>query len=264
MAEQYAFGETEDGVESERLALLATLYDSASHRVLREARPLDGARVLEVGAGNGGVAMWLADQVGPSGHVLATDVDLRFMREVSHPQMEVREHDIVTDPLDEQFDLIHGRLVLLHLFDRAEAVLAKLFDRLSPGGCMVFEEADYATGFPVDSDHPRAASWVELDAAIADGARALGVADSQFGRRLPGLLRSCGLVDVRSTATYDFSSSGSDYRRFDELTWISARAAIEYIPGVTAEQIDAAIDAAQDPTFEYGEMTMVRAVGYRP
>ena len=114
-----------------------------------------------------------------------------------------------------------------------------------------------------DPDHPRAASWVELEAAIAEGARALGVADSQFGRRLPGLLRSSGLVDVRSTATYDISASGTEYRRFDELTWISARAAVEHIPGVTAEQIDGAIDAARDPTFEYGEMTMVRAVGYR-
>ena len=54
-----------------------------------------------------------------------------------------------------------------------------------------------------------------------------------------------------------------DRRRFDELTWISARAAVEHIPGVTAERIDGAIDAARDPTFEYGEMTMVRAVGYR-
>ena len=129
--------------------------------------------------------------------------------------------------------------------------------------CLVFEEADYVTAFPVDPDHPRAASWVELEAAIAEGARALGVADSQFGRRLPGLLRSSGLVDVRSTATYDISASGTEYRRFDELTWISARAAVEHIPGVAAEQIDGAIDAARDPTFEYGEMTMVRAVGYR-
>lgn len=168
-------------------------------------------------------------------------------------------HDIATDPLDEQFDLVHGRLVLLHLFDRAEAVLDKLRDVLSPGGCAVFEEADYATAFPVDSDHPHAASWVDLESAIAEGARALGVADSQFGRRLPGLLRSCGLLDVRSTATYDISASGTDYRRFDELTWISAHAAVEHIPDVTAEQID----AARDPTFEYGEMTMVRAVGYR-
>ena len=74
MAEQYGFGTTEDLLESERLALLASLYDGASHRFIGGARSLDGARVLEVGAGTGGIALWLADQVGPSGHVLATDV----------------------------------------------------------------------------------------------------------------------------------------------------------------------------------------------
>jgi ubiquinone/menaquinone biosynthesis C-methylase UbiE len=37
-----------------------------------------GWRCLEVGAGRGSMAVWLAQRVGPSGHVVATDVDVGF------------------------------------------------------------------------------------------------------------------------------------------------------------------------------------------
>jgi trans-aconitate methyltransferase len=54
----------------------------------------------------------------------------------------VRLHNIVTDPLPEaSFDLIHARLVLVHLPER-EKVLARLMAALKPGGWLVDEEFD--------------------------------------------------------------------------------------------------------------------------
>jgi trans-aconitate methyltransferase len=48
----------------------------------------------------------------------------------------------VTDPLpDAAFDLIHARLVLIHVPEREE-VLARLVAALKPGGWMVEEEFD--------------------------------------------------------------------------------------------------------------------------
>jgi SAM-dependent methyltransferase len=260
---EYVFAATHASLEAERLALLGSLYDDATHAFIQEARSLDGARVLEIGAGHGAIAMWLADQVGPSGHVLATDVDLRFLERLKHPQLEIRRHNIVTDPVEGHFDVIHARLVLNHLFGQAEAVIDKLYEALNPGGCLVFEDGDVGTAWPADRNHPRAEQWNRVRSAAGEGMRELGIIDIYFGRLLPQLFRTSRLVDVHSTATYDISAPGSDYARFDELTWISGRAGMEMVPDVTPDDVDAAIEAVRDPTFHAGEMTMVRAVGYR-
>ena len=59
-----------------------------------------GWRCLEVGAGAGSIAGWLADRVGPSGQVIATDLDTRFLEQQARPNLEVRRHDVVRDPLE--------------------------------------------------------------------------------------------------------------------------------------------------------------------
>jgi 2-polyprenyl-3-methyl-5-hydroxy-6-metoxy-1,4-benzoquinol methylase len=63
--------------EDERLGLLELLFDPASRRRRELVRP--GWRCLEVGAGRGSMAAWLAEQVGPSGHVMATDIDVTYL-----------------------------------------------------------------------------------------------------------------------------------------------------------------------------------------
>jgi hypothetical protein len=50
--------------EDERLSLLEELYDPASRR--RRALVEPGWRCLEVGGGRGSMAVWLAEQVGPT------------------------------------------------------------------------------------------------------------------------------------------------------------------------------------------------------
>jgi 2-polyprenyl-3-methyl-5-hydroxy-6-metoxy-1,4-benzoquinol methylase len=94
-----------------------------------------------VGAGGGSIAEWLAGQVGPDGRVLATDIDTRFLEQLSHKKnVEVRRHDIVSDSLPERaFDLVHARLVLLHLPER-DRVLGRMAAALKPGGWLLTEE----------------------------------------------------------------------------------------------------------------------------
>ena len=58
-----------------------------------------GWRCLEVGAGGrGSMAAWLAEQVGATGHVVATDVDTRYLSRLEFPNLEVIEHNILEDP----------------------------------------------------------------------------------------------------------------------------------------------------------------------
>ncbi len=263
--EIYIHQAADDDVEHERLTLMADLYDAATHELLSNAVNLSGARVLEIGAGHGGIARWLGDQVGPDGQVVATDIDLRFLSGLSHPQVEVREHNIATDSIDgEQFDLIHGRFVLTHLFAEAEAILEKVISALADNGCVAFEEADVGTHLAAEWDHPRAASWNESALMPVKVAREAGAIDAEFGRRLPPLFRRSGLVNVGSSASYDISYPGSTYHRFHELSLRSNRPVIDLIPGLQEAWWDVPLEALTDDTFHFGQMTVVRAIGYRP
>src|SRR5262245_24735854 len=54
-----------------------------------------GWRCLEVGAGGGSIAAWLADCVGSEGAVVATDLDTTHLRGLSLPNLEIRVHELV-------------------------------------------------------------------------------------------------------------------------------------------------------------------------
>jgi len=64
--------------EDERLALLERIFDPLSRRRRELVQP--GWRCLEVGAGRGSMAVWLAEQVGESGEVVATDIDVTYLK----------------------------------------------------------------------------------------------------------------------------------------------------------------------------------------
>ena len=62
------------------------------------------------------MAEWLSTRVGPTGRVVATDIELRFLGRISAPNLEVRQHDILKDDLEtSHYDLVHCRLLLMHL-----------------------------------------------------------------------------------------------------------------------------------------------------
>ncbi|MGW5611366.1 class I SAM-dependent methyltransferase [Streptomyces sp. NPDC003753] len=102
-----------------------------------------GSRCWEVGAGGPGIQEALAAAVGPTRHVLATDIDPSWLK--AGDGYEVRRHDVAVDPPPEPgtFDLVHARLVLVHVPDRAHA-LATMAAALRPGGWLLVEDADTA------------------------------------------------------------------------------------------------------------------------
>jgi len=109
-----------------RFAALSTIYDRGTVRHLEDLGVGSGWHCLEIGGGSGTIAKWLADRVGSTGHVLVTDLDTRFLEPLEGPNLEVCRHKIGTDPLPEAaFDLIHTRLVLMHVPER-DAALAQM------------------------------------------------------------------------------------------------------------------------------------------
>ncbi len=139
----------EDAVQAERLRHrhLAQTVDPETRRLLQELGIGEGLRCLEAGMGGGSVAAWMAECVGASGEVLATDVDLRLKDEflaAPPPQLEVRKHDILADPLPQKhFDLVHARALLEHLEDPGRG-LANLAAATRPGGWLLVEGSHWA------------------------------------------------------------------------------------------------------------------------
>src|SRR6266481_6502869 len=142
--------------EDDRLSLLECILDPLSRRRRHMVRP--GWRCLEVGAGRGSMAVWLAEKVGESGKVVATDIDVTYLKRIYLPNLEVRQHDILNDSVDAlgpgSFDMVCSRLTLFWLADKQESAIRRMVECLRPGGWLVDEDGDWGTIAPVDPSHP--------------------------------------------------------------------------------------------------------------
>jgi SAM-dependent methyltransferase len=201
----YLLGNAIDGAQR-RLAALADLFDRWTFDHFDQLGLGDGWRCWEVGAGGPSVVQGLAQRVGPSGRVLATDIDVAWAEETSAPNVEVRVHDVAADGVpDESFDLVHARLVLVHVGAR-DVGLANMVAALRPGGWLVVEDADPALQ-PLSCLDPTTEEEA-LANRIRSGFRSLMVdrgVDLAYGRKLPRLLRGAGLVQVKADAYFPVS-----------------------------------------------------------
>jgi SAM-dependent methyltransferase len=162
------------------------------------------------------LAVWLAEQVGPSGEVVATDIDVTYLRRLHVPNLEVVEHNILDSPLGPldpgSFDLVCVRFVLAHLSGRQEAALKRIVRCLRPGGWLIDEDGDWGLTAPVDPCHsthaPFHAAWREGDWWASRGY------DPAFGRKLPALFERCGLEHIGHQATSEVVRGGSPWTRW--------------------------------------------------
>lgn len=92
-------------VEERRLAAIAEVADGWTRQVLGRVGVAAGWRCLEVGAGSGTVAAWLARLVaargagGGVGSVVATDLDMRFLERLAEPGLS-RDHRVAREDDD--------------------------------------------------------------------------------------------------------------------------------------------------------------------
>ena len=186
-----------------RIAALSALFDPVTFRHVDALGIARGWRCWEVGAGGPSVPRGLAARVGPEGRVLATDIDVVWAQAAAGGPIEVRRHDVAGDaPPDEPFDLVHARLVLVHLPDRARALQA-MIGALRPGGCLLVEDADPALQ-PLSVIDPASAEDALANRLRAGFRTLLGErgVDLAFGRKLPRLLRAAGLGEVAADAYF--------------------------------------------------------------
>jgi len=228
-----------------RLALLENELDPITHRRLRATGLGFGQRCLEVGGGGGSVTQWLCDQVGPTGRVMATDIEPTLLEQVQHPQLQILRHDILKDPPPpSEFDLVHARWLLHHLPSPPEA-MRRMVSSVRPGGWVVFEEVDFFP-FRLSSCETYTAFMSELSQVAVS--RSGG--DCFWAREMLGQVRELGLEDIGVEGDQFLVRGGGGWAEFFSLTAQQVRAQMIPPAGALTEKLfDAAIELLTDRDF---------------
>ena len=246
----------------QRFDALSALFDPTTFRHVQDLGILVGWRVWEVGAGGPGVPSHLAAQVGPQGHVVATDIDTSWLGD-GETTYEVRRHDVGSEPAPEGlFDLVHARLVLVHVSRRAQA-LASMVAAVRPGGWLLLEEADPALQ-PLacpDEYGPEQALANKLKHGFRELLAERGV-DLAYGRTLPRLLRDAGLIEVRSDAY--FPMGGPDSTELERATVEQVRSALVTAGIATDSEIGRHLADVSAGSLDLATSPLVSAWGRKP
>jgi SAM-dependent methyltransferase len=247
----------------DRFHALAAVYDAMTigHFDLLGVGP--GWRCLEVGAGGGSVVRHLAERVGPTGRVLATDIEPRFLEPLADlANVDVCRHDVVVDPLPEAtFDLVHARMVLVHVPERLRAI-HRLVESLRPGGWLLIEDGDGVLSgqscLDPRSDDEHLAN--RMRAGLMELMIERGV-DFSFARGLFATLEREGLADV----------AGDGYVAFSDTVRILERANILQLRGMfvaaglaTDSEIDRFLAWLDEPRPSLAAPFLLSAWGRRP
>lgn len=175
---------------------------AVTEMLLAQARVVPGARILEVGAGTGDLALLMAERTGPSGSVLATDasaamleVAARLAREAGLANLStrvVRAEDLDCAPAS--FDAAISRNCLMFIPDLPRALRA-VRTALRPGGRFAAsvwskEERNVYHGAPIAAVRRRGA----IPSPTPEVVQAFTLTDAG---QLAGLFRAAGFGRVQ-------------------------------------------------------------------
>lgn len=162
-----------------------------------------GSRGIDVGCGPGLYALWLAEAVGPGGHVLGIEPKLErveWARNViagapAAGRVELREGDgTAIDAADATFDWLWCGDVLHHV-QETQTALKELVRVVRPGGLIVVKESQVAPAvfLPGHPELERRIQAAEIEFSRAEaGERSF----AERRQRTPMSMREAGLADV--------------------------------------------------------------------
>ncbi len=245
--------------EHDRLRNLAAALDPISHTRLSSIDiPRDG-HYLDLGAGTGSLAVWLAENFGSTCTVTAVDRDTGFLELNSHPRVAIRQADVTEEAFEPgTFDLVHARFLLLHIRDR-DALLMRMAHWLRPGGWLVVSDgANLGTPSSPEASYRRT-----LDALFAGVAAAIGT-DIDFGRHYPRPLADLGLTHIGMAADLPVVSAGSPLAAFWRDTIGHVRQQLLATGAIDADTVEAAVRYLEEPTTWDLSLAVITAWGRRP
>jgi SAM-dependent methyltransferase len=261
----------------DRFTAFAALFDPSTFRHFDTLGLAPGWRCWEVGAGGTSVVRHLAERVGPDGRVLATDINLSWATGAAAdagpdarpdagpetPNVELRVHDVALDPPPEgPFDLVHARLVLVHVPARDRA-LANMVAALRPGGVLLVEDADPALQ-PRSCLEETGPAQV-LANRLRSGFRSLLVeqgVDLAYGRTLPRRLREAGLVEVAADAAFPVSDPACNHLEAATVELVRDELIDHGI--ATEQEIERHLDNVDAGRLDLTQPPMISCWGRRP
>ncbi|GAA1847771.1 methyltransferase domain-containing protein [Pseudonocardia ailaonensis] len=254
--------------DADRLARQAEVMASASLDFLAGCGARPGAAVLDVGCGDGQVALALARLVGPGGRVLGVDVDpeavaiaRRTPAAVAGLDVTFRTGDASVPAGADEFDLAYARLLLSHLVDPM-AVVRALRTAVRPGGVVAVE--DLFT--PALAAEPRVPALDDLADIYSATVRGHG-GDPAIGPRLAAHLAAAGLVDVTERTVVNRMTTVGEKLFLVQLlenmrpAILAARSATDV---EITRVVDAVSEAAARPDVTFLQARMHQVAGRRP
>ncbi len=243
----------EIGTERQRLGLLESVLDGHTRARFTALGLKAGDEVLEVGGGAGSVARWLAGQ---GARVTATDLDTRFLDDLTEVGVRVLRHDMYTEDFPPgSFDFIHARYLLIHLPDPDRAV-ARLAGWLRPGGTLLVEEPAI---FPI-MDSPHQAYRTALRAFRTHIEQSVGT-DCAWARTLPVPLERVGLTDIGLDARIQPLNGGDNEAQWWRMNLEQSRAAMVAAGLAEEADFDAACRELASPDFHDLSLAVFTAWG---
>jgi SAM-dependent methyltransferase len=222
---------------------MSEVLDSSSEYHLLRTGLGSGWRCLEIGAGNGSLSQWVARQVGPTGHVIASDISTDLMAGIADRYLEVRRFDVVHDePPDAPYDMIIIRALLHHLPERV-AIIKKIALWLRPGAWLFIHEPDLYPTWTVEPPSQKH-FWEQFIQWAA-----MHQIDYYVGRKVPVWLQAEGLINIYSEGHAVLYNGNSMFARWWDLGIREVADRLQSEGGVSQATLDEFFARYRDPMY---------------
>ena len=181
--------------------------------------------------------------VGPTGHVIASDIRTDLMEGIADRNLEVRKFDVVHDePPDAPYDMIIIRALLHHLPERF-AIVKKIALWLRPGGWLFIQEPDFYTTWTVEPPSQKH-FWEQFIQWAA-----MHQIDYYVGRKVPVWLQAEGLINIYSEGHAILYNGNSRFARWWDLGIREVADKLQSEGGVSQATLDEFFACYRDPTY---------------
>jgi SAM-dependent methyltransferase len=203
----------------------------------------------------------MAERTGPTGTVVAVDLDTDHIPE--HPGIDVHRHDINDGlPVPGLFDVIHARLVLVHLRHR-EQIFQMLVDALAPGGWLVLGEV---SRFPRPISAPSDEDEAIFRKVWHTASEVVGPAAGQdygWAHRVYGRMAAAGLDELHAEEFSETAAGGDPHGEVLGALVRQAEAPM-LAAGRTPDELTRFHELLTDPLMRYWFFQLVYTRGRKP
>jgi len=244
-------------LEYQRLDLMSKILDPWTRGYLTALGVGEGWKCLELGSGNGSIAEWLSETVGPSGNVTAIDVNPVLLELIPAQNLAIRQMDVRTEELRANaYDLVSCRALLHQISEYAPTVLARMAAALKPGGWLLVQEPDFHLAPTTEPD-----VWAKAWKGLIEWGHANGI-DWLIGRELPSMVSKLGLGRPRAKTDVQNIRGRDRGALYFRLFFAEVRDRVVGSGQLGAATLDAASSLLDDPNY-WTQCWMMTAVWAR-